>query len=83
MGIAKPTVVEYHHLDAEIRRTFRELIQLLVIEIEIGSLPIVHENGAQCMLITAAQQMLADKRMESLAHAIQTILAVNVNRFRQ
>ena len=73
IAMTEPAVIEDQQLDAKIRRTVSQLIDLLIIKVKIGSLPVIDKNWAQRVLMASAHDMFAHDMMEGLAHAIESI----------
>ena len=73
VAVAEPAVVQHEQVDAHILRAASEGEQLFLIELEIGGLPVVHEQRALRVRVAAVRDVPVDERVELTAHAAQTV----------
>ena len=77
LALAKPAVVHYQHLNADLRGVLGDLVQLLLVKIEVGALPVVDQHRAVLQLVLAAAHIVADHGMLALAENGQPLSAVH------
>ena len=80
--MAKPAVVQHKKLNAHIGGCLCNLQQLFLIKVEVGSFPVIQQNGTRCLGILSTNQMVGANAMELTAHAVQAIVRVNEHCFR-
>ena len=80
--LAEPAVIQDQKLNAQILGSLCQMIHLLIIEVEIGGLPVVHQNGPQGITVLAPHNVMAHHFVEGLAHTIEALAAVGQPRLR-
>ena len=73
VATAEPAVVEDEQLDAQGLGSPRDAHDPVVVEVEVGRLPVVEDDGARAVAPRAARQPLAVQAVERLAEGAQAV----------
>ena len=80
ISVAKPAVVHNEHLNAELGRGFCYIEELFFVEIEVGRLPVVDEDGTALIFPLAAAEIVSVKLMECAAHTAESRVRIDHHR---
>ena len=73
VAVAEPAVGEHQHLNAEPSGVLRNPDQFFGVEVEVGRLPVVHQNRTLAVAPVTADQMAAEEIVEGAAHTAQPL----------
>ena len=80
VSLTKPAIIKYEQFNALFMRSFRNIEQLLLIKIEVSTLPVVEQNRTRAITPVAMRQPLLIQAVEGLAHAVQAVVRIHHNR---
>ena len=80
VSLTKPAIIKYEQFNALLMRSFRNIEQLLLIKIEVSTLPVVEQDRTRAITPVTMCQPLLIQAVEGLAHAVQTVVRIHHNR---
>ncbi len=78
--LAEPAVIQHEHLQPYVFGSPGDTVKLLLIELKIGGLPVVDQNGPGLFHITAADEMFPEPVMEMMGKGLQAFAGIGHGR---
>lgn len=66
--LAEPAIVQYKGIDAQSLAAVDDTEQLLLVEVEIGGLPVIDDDGTHLVADAGMAQMMPEGVVEILGH---------------